>query len=117
MYCITSQIYFSLYFSVLDFSEYVLHSHLNVSVTIVISFRSQQAETRLFGGKDGRSITPICAVTVALIRTVAKMIPTGVIAQEASPQEMKLHVTMLQTATGLQSFLTQTQTNIEPLTL
>lgn len=66
---ITFQFYFSLLFSVLDFRECVLHSHLNVSVTIFISFRSRQAET----------------------------------------EEMDLYITVLQTAMGFLSFLTQTE--------
>lgn len=88
----TFQFYFSLLFSVLDFSECVL-----------------QAETGLFGGKDGRSITAICAATVALIRTGTEIIPVGLIGQEASPRETNFHLTVLQTVMELLSFLTQTQ--------
>lgn len=99
---------YSLLFSVLDFRECVLYSHPKDSVTTGISFRSHQAETGLFGGENVRSIVAISAATVALIRTEAKITPTEVIRQEVSPWEMDLNVTVLQTAIGLLSFLTQT---------
>lgn len=84
----------------------VLHSYLRVSAMTINSFRSQKAERSLFEGKDGKSITTICG---ALMWAGAKIIPIGVTGQEASHQEMDLHVTVLQIATGLLSSLTETQ--------
>lgn len=92
----------------LDFSECVPHTHLKVSVTIGISFRSHQTETSLFGGENSSSIKAISAATVALIGTGSQISPTEVIRQEVSRWEVDLNVTGLQTAIGLLSFLTQT---------